>query len=335
LTMKILYILGGSRTGSTVVDNILNEVDGFFSGGEIRFLWERLLEGRLCGCRRRFEDCPVWSDALGSGFGFPDSSRIDVEEVAAWQRDSLKLVRTFQVLHDTDGRMLRSRSLRNFADVSRRLYRALFDATGARVLVDSSKRASNAAMLGMLTDFAPYFLHLVRDPRAVAYSRQRRKLNPDRPVPGFMDVSSVSNSAASWLAWNVTSEAVARRHDPNHVMRLRYEDFAADPLGTTARIVRLVDEVAPDLPFIDPTTVRLKGNHTVSGNPARYVDGVVPIREDDEWRSQMPIHQRLAVTLMTFPLLVKYGYGLDGAIRGPRDQLTAKSWPRGSDRSQS
>jgi Sulfotransferase family len=316
--MKILYILGGSRTGSTVVDNVLNEVDGFFSGGEIRFLWERLLEGRLCGCRRRFEDCPIWSDALGSGFGFPASSRIDVEEVAAWQRDSLKLVRTFQVLHDIDGRSPPSRSLRSFADVSRRLYRALFDVTGARVLVDSSKRASNAAMLRMLTDFAPHFLHLVRDPRAVAYSRQRRKLNPDRPVPGYMDVSSVSNSAASWLAWNVTSEAVVRRHEPNRVMRLRYEDFAADPLGSTAKIVRLVDEDARDLPFIDRTTVRLTGNHTVSGNPARYIDGLVPIREDDEWRSRMPMPQRVAVTLMTFPLLARYGYRLDGANRTPR-----------------
>jgi hypothetical protein len=33
--VKVLYILGGSRTGSTIVDNVLNEVDGFFSGGEI------------------------------------------------------------------------------------------------------------------------------------------------------------------------------------------------------------------------------------------------------------------------------------------------------------
>lgn len=318
--MKILYILGGARTGSTVIDNVLNEVDGFFSGGEIRFLWERLLEGRRCGCRRRFEDCPIWSGALRSGFGFPDSRRIDVEEVADWQRDSLRLTRTFQVLRAVDGRMPRSGSLRHFADVSRRLYGALFDVTGARVIVDSSKRASNAAMLGMLTDFAPSFVHLVRDPRAVAFSRQRRKLNPDRPVPGYMGVSSISNSAASWLAWNITSEAVVRRQDPNRVMRLRYEDFAVDPLETTKRILQLVDEDGLDLPFIDAATARLTGNHTVSGNPARYVDGVVPIREDDEWLSRMPMHQRTAVTLMTLPLLVKYGYRLHDAIRAPRDR---------------
>jgi hypothetical protein len=314
--MKILYILGGSRTGSTLVDNVLNEVDGFFSGGEIRFLWERLLEGRLCGCRRRFLDCPVWSRALKSGFGFPEHSRIDVEDVVDWQRNSLRLVRTFQVLRAADGRTRGSTSLRAFADVSQRLYRSLGDVTGARVIVDSSKRASNAAVLGMLEDVSPYYLHLVRDPRAVAHSRRRRKLNPDRPVPGYMDTSSVFNTGVSWLAWNLTSEAVVRRQDPSRVMRLRYEDFAADPLGTTERIVRLIDEDERDLPFVDATTVRLRGNHTVSGNPARFVDGVVPIREDDEWRSRMPMSRRIEATLMALPLLTKYGYRFDGAVHG-------------------
>ena len=317
--MKILYILGGSRTGSTIVDNILNEVDGFFSGGEVRFLWERLLEGRLCGCRRRFEDCPVWSGALGSAFGFPDRGRIDVGEVADWQRDSLRLVRTFQVLRTVAGRKPPSKSLLAFADVSQQLYRALIDVTGARVIVDSSKRASNAAVLGMLPDFSPYYLHLVRDPRAVAHSRRRRKLNPDRPVPGYMDVSGIFNTSASWLAWNLTSEAVIRRQDPTRVMFLRYEDFAADPLGTTRRIVQLVDEAGGELPFVDERTVRLTGNHTVSGNPARYVGGLVPIREDDEWRSQMPNSQRTAVTLMTLPRLMTYGYRFNGTAHGIAD----------------
>jgi len=184
--MKVLYILGGSRTGSTIVDNVLNEVDGFFSGGEIRFLWERLLEGRLCGCRRPLEDCPIWSGVLKSAFAFPEDGRIDVGEVADWQRESLRLVRTFDVLRAVDDRTHASRSLQAFAGVTQQLYRALFDVTGARVVVDSSKRASNAAMLGMLSDVEPYFLHLVRDPRAVAHSRQRPKLNPDRPIPGHM-----------------------------------------------------------------------------------------------------------------------------------------------------
>jgi sulfotransferase family protein len=316
--VKVLFILGGSRTGSTIVDNVLNEVDGFFSGGEIRYLWERLLEGRLCGCRRRFQDCPIWSRALESGFGVPEGDQIDVREVASWQRDSLRLERLFHVLRVADGRTTGSRSLQAFAEVTQRLYRALCDVTGAQVIVDSSKRASNAAMLGMLDDVSPYYVHLVRDPRAVAYSRQRRKLNPDRTDPGYMDVNGIMNTAISWWVWNLTAEAVTRRQEPGRVTLLRYEDFVAEPLRTTAMLVRLVDEGEQVLPFMDETTVRLSGNHTVSGNPVRFVDGAVQIQEDDEWRSRMAMPQRTAITLMTLPLLARYGYRFDGAVREPR-----------------
>jgi hypothetical protein len=34
--MKLLYVLGRGRSGSTVFANVLGELDGFFSGGEIR-----------------------------------------------------------------------------------------------------------------------------------------------------------------------------------------------------------------------------------------------------------------------------------------------------------
>jgi hypothetical protein len=306
--MKVLFILGGSRTGSTVLDNVLNEVDGFFSGGEIRFLWERLTEGRLCGCRRRLEECPVWAAALERGFGPADRRRVDAGEVAAWQRRSVRLVHTRRVFRAIDARRPTSPELRAFVGVTERLYQAIAAVTDAKVIVDSSKRASNAATLAMMPSVSPYFVHLVRDARAVAYSRRRPKLNPDRPVPSQMSVSSLFNSAGSWLAWNLTADAVVRRQLAGRALVLRYEDFVADPVGTTARIVRLVGEDDASLPFVDSSTVRLRGNHTVSGNPSRYVDGLVRIQEDNEWLSAMPLPQKVAVTLLTYPVLRKYGY---------------------------
>ena len=40
---RVLYILGWGRSGSTVLGNILGEVDGFFCAGELHYLWERRL----------------------------------------------------------------------------------------------------------------------------------------------------------------------------------------------------------------------------------------------------------------------------------------------------
>ncbi len=63
--MKVVYVVSGTRSGSTVLDTVLGGIDGWFSSGELRFLWERgLLEGRRCGCGEPVTSCPVWSEVL-------------------------------------------------------------------------------------------------------------------------------------------------------------------------------------------------------------------------------------------------------------------------------
>lgn len=49
--VRVLSIVGYTRSGSTLLDSILGELDGVFSAGELHYLWERgLLEHRTCGC---------------------------------------------------------------------------------------------------------------------------------------------------------------------------------------------------------------------------------------------------------------------------------------------
>jgi hypothetical protein len=38
--VKVLSINGWCRNGSTIIGNLLNEVDGFFHVGELHFLWK-------------------------------------------------------------------------------------------------------------------------------------------------------------------------------------------------------------------------------------------------------------------------------------------------------
>lgn len=49
--IKVLYLAGWSRSGSTILSNILGEINGFFSTGEITYIWQRgLIINKLCGC---------------------------------------------------------------------------------------------------------------------------------------------------------------------------------------------------------------------------------------------------------------------------------------------
>ena len=62
--MKVLYIGGAGRTGSTLLERLLGQTDGVFAGGEMTFLWYALVGDGLCSCRQRLAECPVWSKVV-------------------------------------------------------------------------------------------------------------------------------------------------------------------------------------------------------------------------------------------------------------------------------
>jgi Sulfotransferase family len=302
--VKVLYILGSSRCGSTVLSNILGELDGFFSGGEIRFLWDRVLQSRKCGCQRLVGQCDLWTSVLPKEGDSLGEKRIKTLRTS--QHEVLRLHHTPKLLRLSPQRLLRSAPLSRYVGAMTSVYDGLAANTGARVIVDSSKRPSNAAALRLIGGVDPYFIHLVRDPRGVAYSRRRPKSNPDGT--GEMATDSVAFSAIDWMATNLVAERVTRRFKPERTMFIRYEDFVADPKPTTARIGLLLGEVVNRDPFVDARTVNLGPNHTVSGNADRFRIGQVLLRPDVEWLRKMRATDRILTTVLTLPLLVRYGY---------------------------
>ena len=68
--VKVLYVAGLGRSGSTILANTLGQVEGFFSGGELNFIWKHaLIENRLCGCGRPSRECPFWGPVFNGEFG--------------------------------------------------------------------------------------------------------------------------------------------------------------------------------------------------------------------------------------------------------------------------
>jgi hypothetical protein len=306
--VKVLYIMGAARCGSTVLDNILNEMDGFFSAGELRFLWERLHQGRRCGCGQSFENCEVWSRVLETVLGADVPG--DLSLILARQRRISGTWRTWPLLYSSIRGKVNG-EVEAYADFMANVYQTIGRVTDARVIVDSSKRPWDAALLGLmnrrpLPGVSPFFIHLVRDPRAMAYSQSRLKLNPDRDRPAAMKPTGVSRSALQWIRWNLTAEAVRRAQRDVPSVRINYRDFCSDPLGTVRAISALVGHAEGPLPVSRDHTVNLGGNHTVSGNPDRFRTGPTTIREDTKWRREMPKGKRAVATALTFPLALRY-----------------------------
>jgi hypothetical protein len=112
-------------------------------------------------------------------------------------------------------------------------------------------------------------------------------------------------SVARWTE-NCLSAEILRRYVPRERwLFLRYEDFAAQPRESVARILAFLGETAAP-PFEEGDTVVLGPNHTVAGNPNRFRTGPVTIALDDEWTRRMPRQRRLAVRALTWPLVLRY-----------------------------
>ena len=79
-TPRVLFIGGYARSGSTVLDILLGQSEGFCSVGELRFIWQRgFVEDQRCGCGETFSQCPFWTRVVDVAFGGADG--IDVEDV--------------------------------------------------------------------------------------------------------------------------------------------------------------------------------------------------------------------------------------------------------------
>lgn len=304
--MKVLYVTGWGRSGTTILDNILGAADGFFSVGELSYLWKRgLLRGGRCGCGDLVCDCLIWNSVLEESFGDRPIREQDPAEVVEWQRSIARVRHTWRILKGSGNK---DAAIARYSALLAAVYKGVATVTRARVIVDSSKRPSGAALLATMPEVEPYVLHMVRDPRAVAYSWQRRKVQPGFARPGLMLTHGALDSTASWTAWNLASAKVRRRLGPGRSMVLRYEDFVAHPKAVSEAILRMLGEPADKLPFEGERRVRLERNHTVSGNPSRFKSGTIELRSDDEWKSRQSLRDRILATTLSAPLLKRYGY---------------------------
>jgi hypothetical protein len=305
-SVKVLYILGWGRSGSTILDNVLGQVQGFFTAGELHYLWDHLERKRPCGCRRPISQCPVWSKVSRAVLNARQNPGLEPREIVRWQHQEMRLRHTLRLMVTGKGALAGPAPLCSYSSVASSLYEEIARETGARVVIDSTKRPTDAALLRLLPSVDLYLVHLVRDPRAVAYSWQRHRQQIDRPTE--MDRYGALASSINWLAWNLAAEGICRQNGRRKSLLLRYEDFVSRPADSVKQVIALVGEESADLSFLSSGTVHLDANHSVAGNPRRFSTGRVVLHTDDDWRSKQGGWSRVVATTVTLPLLHRYRY---------------------------
>jgi hypothetical protein len=315
--LTVIYIEGFGRSGTTLLDAALGQVDGFFSLGEVALLWDQALApGALCGCGTPAERCPVWGEVLAAARD--DGSPASASEIARWRDRAFSLRESPLAVSGTLDRRIAARSER-YLDALSLCYRNLADVTGFSVLIDSSKSPAYGYLVNLLPGVAVHTVHAVRDPRAVAFSWQRDRANEGLPA------REARQTARSWALEETLADILGLRRPGTRTL-VRYEDLIADPAGVIRTILDDIGERGHDLDFVRPGRIQLGANHIVCGNPSRFRRGVVDLRPDAEWETKMSRRQVASVTSICLPWIARYHYPIHAARRSPPSsrRITAK-----------
>lgn len=305
--VTVAYIGGCMRSGSTLLDRVLSQVPGFVSVGEVVHIWERgLLRDELCGCGEPFSRCPFWTQVGDLAFG--GWAGLDVHDVIELQR-SIDRTRWVPLMLLARDQSPYGRKLRRYADVLSRLYRGIEAASEGAVIVDSSKHASTAFLLRRVPGIRLHVVHLVRDSHGVAYSLTKEVRRPEvRSAAEYMPKATPVRSGLEWLTVNGLFHAL--RALGTRTTFVTYESLVTSARERIEQITRALGRQAEpaQLGFVNDGVVGLTVDHTISGNPMRFVVGDVSLRLDDAWRRDMGPVDRVVTTMLTWPLLVRYGY---------------------------
>lgn len=312
---KVIFIVGMARSGTTLLSLLLDRMDGFVALGEAHVYWEIAESERRCGCGRRIDVCPLWGDLRGAQdeWGVDAEAMRDVFRALARPR-----VRTEWRRHGSRHGGAAGNQPAAYADATNATYRWLAQRTGAEILVDSSKLPAVADLTARTAEMEVHLVHLVRDPRAVAHSMGRRSLaaaleDPPITAPARY-LRAALGAAADWTLRNAYVEAHLRRRAGRRFLRLRFEDLADSPRQAVAKVREFAGAGPTPDGFLDERTVELGENHVLTGDQSRFRRGEIPVTHADAWRAEMPTLARIAVTLITLPLLLLYGYPLRGLV---------------------
>ena len=263
---RIAYLIGLQHSGARFLGAVLNAHERAVSVEALSELGDRTKVAQ------------AWSESRGLG-GACAYGAERIPDGDFWQSIDREVERRSGLtLGDLD---LRSSDPLAFADHNRLFFDCLADTSGANLIVDSSRNLGRLRALLAYTDLPLVPIHLLRDPKGQIHSLRQR------------GQASLLECAARYR--RATLEALRVLRGVEH-LRLRYEGLVADPKGT-------LEGVMTDLGLsyqpaqLDWSTAE---RHDLGSGQLCCMNGK-PGPVDEDWRAQMGVAQRAAITLLTLP----------------------------------
>jgi len=288
--INIIYIASTGKSGSTLLETILDNHEKCFSLGEFQvFPIDLKFDLQPCGCSSKVAECQFWKDVYLKNKTIIDHGSID----------------RFRNL--TAGKVLRwSELLEIFFNVPNKLHeineygyqnytvlKTIKEKLNANVnfyLVDSSKDPYRLKWLQQSNLFNIKVLHVLKRPQSFVYSNIKNEKN------FFMRFYKLLRMSARWIIQNIIIEKVVMKYlTQDSYLKIMYEDLAEFHKNEIARICKFLE-----IRQIEDIMIgEMHKNHAISGNMMRF--GKSKIELDEKWKSHMTVFDKFLISVITLP----------------------------------
>lgn len=259
----IICLLGTARSGSTLLQRMVELNSNAIGLGELSRVHELLERQSACACGEKLAACAFWASALQDLRQMAPSI---AWSNASWLERSTPVrgaLATMTGLH-----FLASPKERDSARALEGALASLAKKSGASAFIDTSKDPAEFLRLALMPAHRIVPVHLIRDPRAVAWSGfHRTGADPIAMATHWARL----NRAIVWL------RRLTRRFPWQTV---RYEDFCANPNTVSRTLLAVAGTTAG--------SGHPKATHAMGGSPGFSLNSGDSIALDDRWRVEMP-----------------------------------------------
>ncbi|WP_230970774.1 hypothetical protein [Nitrogeniibacter aestuarii] len=265
--MKIIYVLGSGRSGSTVLERVMATAADTVGVGEFHCFWRRPAHELLCSCGQTFSRCEFWTEVVrASRISEADLVRLRTLEDSV-VRNKFLLQQRFSL-----ARLTSNPQVKEFLGYQDVLLDAVCAVSGKTTIIDSSKAGPRGWIMAL--DDRVSFVHVTRQAQDVFPSWMLPKWDRVREAP--MKQMSLVHAAFDW--WRVEQSAAMLRKQVA-IRHIDYAQFAHSPEEAllAARITG-PNGLLGEIPWLDGSSVESPTDyHSLNGNPDRYDRGPIQI----------------------------------------------------------
>lgn len=269
--MKVIFILGSGHCGSTLLDLILDSHSKIIGLGQC----EKIGTKDTCACGKSFSDCGFWKNVVDYQDDFYKSQ---VYGVYRSKKD---------FLFNKNNYFLKTKnkegfSINDYITGSKEMFKKTLQASGAEVVVDSSKNTDRVELLAKDKDIEPIILHLVRDGRGVVWSYFRKNIDKKKRFPYMW----------KWFVMNIKAEFLRKRNNMPYVF-INYSGLINNP---EAELKKIIKKTGLDY---EPSMLKFRRSehHQAAGNRMR-MGGSEDLKEDMEWKKKLSLKHKLIFNLL-------------------------------------